>query len=102
MSENDKPRSAVEIAMERMRQKDAERGVVSRPPTEAQKAEIAEARSVNAAKVAQLGIFQQSKLAGVFDPEERERLEAEFRDELRRLNDELDRRIQKIRGTAGN
>jgi hypothetical protein len=97
MSENEKPRTALEIAMDRLKQRDAESGVVERPPTDEQKAAIAEARSVHAAKTAELEILQRSKLAAVFDLAHRQRLEDEYRNELRRLNDECDRKVQRIR-----
>jgi hypothetical protein len=100
MAEDDKPRSAVEIAMARLKQRDAESGVVDRTTTDEQKAALAEARSVHAAKVAELQILQRSKLSGLFDPADRERVDAEYRDELRRLADDLERRIGKIRRTA--
>jgi len=100
MSSDDRPRSAVEIAMARMKERDAERGVSDQPLTEKQKAAIAEARNVHAAKTAQFDILQQSKLASVFEPTQREQLDAEYRDELRRLNDDLERNIDKIRRAA--
>jgi hypothetical protein len=68
--------------------------------TSDQKAAIAEARSVHAAKTAEIQILQRSKLSAVFDPADRERLEAEYRDELRRLSDDLDRKIDRIRRAA--
>jgi len=52
---------------------------------------------VHAAKVAEVQILQRSKLSAVFDPADRERIEAEYRDELRRLGDDLERKIAKIR-----
>jgi hypothetical protein len=97
---NDKPRSAIEIAMDRLKQRDADNGVVDRPPTDDQKAAIAEARSVHGAKMAELQILQRSKLAGVMDPADRERLDAEYRDELRRLHGDLERKIATIRASA--
>ena len=51
MADHEKPRSAVEIAMERLRQRDAESGAESAPDralSDEQKAAIAEARSVYA------------------------------------------------------
>jgi hypothetical protein len=100
MDENDKPRSAVEIAMARLKQRDTDSGVADRTVTDEQKAALAEARSVHAAKTAELQILQRSKLSGVFDPADRERIDAEYRDELRRLADDMERKIAKIRGTA--
>ena len=95
--EDDRPRSAVEIAMARLKQRDADSGVADRTTTDEQKAAIAEARNMHAAKVAELQILQRSKLSAVFDPADRERIEAEYRDELRRLGDDLERKIAKIR-----
>ena len=100
MSDNDKPRTALEIAMERLKRRDAENGVTDEPPTKEQKAAIAEARSVHAAKVAELEILHKSTMAGVFDPAERAPLEAGYRHELQRLHDDLDRKLGKIRRPA--
>jgi hypothetical protein len=100
MSEDDKPRTAFEIAMERLKRRDAEDGVADELPTEEQKAAITEARSVHAAKVAELEILHKSRMAGVRDPEERAPLEAGYRYELQRLRDELDRKVGKIRQAA--
>jgi hypothetical protein len=102
MAENDKPRSAVEIAMARLKQRDVDGGVIDRPPTDDQKAAIAEVRSVHAAKIAELQILQRSKMAGLYDPADRERVEAEYRDELRRLNDDFERKLTRIRQAPGN
>ena len=95
--EDDRPRSAVEIAMARLKQRDADSGVADRTTTDEQKAAIAEARNMHAAKVAELQILQRSKLSAVFDPADRDRIDAEYRDELRRLGDDLERKIAKIR-----
>ena len=65
---DDRPKRAVELAMERMRQKDADSGVGDRPPTEEQKAAIADARSLRASKLAELEILHRSTMAGMFDP----------------------------------
>lgn len=97
MSTDDKPKSAVELAMERMRQKDADSGVAERPPTEEQKAAIAEARSVHASKVAELEILHRSKISGVFDPADRAVLEDAYRRDVARLHEDLERKIGKIR-----
>jgi hypothetical protein len=55
---------------------------------------------VHAAKTAELQILQRSKMSVVFDPEERDRIDAEYRGELRRLADDLERKITKIRRAA--
>ena len=98
---DDKPKTAVELAMERLRQKDADSGIADAPPTEAQKAAIAEARSLHASKVAELEILQRSKMAVLHDPAERMPAEDAYRRDLARLHDELERKIGKIRAKRG-
>jgi len=100
MADHEKPRSAVEIAMERLRQRDAESGTESAPDralSDEQKAAIAEVRSVRAAKAAELEILHRSKMASTFDPADRQRFEDEYRDDIRRLSDECDRKVRYIR-----
>jgi len=96
---SDEPKSAFDLAMERLRKRDAEQGVSEppSPPSDAQKAAIAEARNVRAAKSAELEILHRSKLATVLDPTERAQREDDYRRELQRLSDDCERKIQKIR-----
>jgi hypothetical protein len=94
---DDAPKSALELAMERLRKKDAEEGVVERTLTDAQREEIAEVRRVYSAKIAQEEILHKSKLATTWDPAERMKLEEDYRREVQRLNEERDRKIEKIR-----
>jgi hypothetical protein len=74
--------------------------VVERAITDEQKTAIAEARSVHASKVAELEIMHRSKMAGIFDPAERARVEDDYRRELHRLNDNLETKVQKMRATG--
>ena len=97
MTTDDTPKSAVELAMERLRKRDADSGVAERPTTDAQKAEIAEARNLHASKVAEIEILHRSKLAAVFDPAERGQVEDAYRRDSARLHDDLERKIAKIR-----
>jgi hypothetical protein len=53
------PKSAFELAMARLKKKDAEEGVEHRPLTDAQKATIADVRSQYKAKLADLEIRHQ-------------------------------------------
>ena len=92
------PKSAFELAMERLRKKDAEEGVVETPLTDQQRAEIAEARSVYAARVAERQILHRDKVLKNFDPAEREPLEEEYRRDLERFANDRDAKIRKIRG----
>jgi hypothetical protein len=100
---DDRLKSAYELAMERFKNKDAEGGVVQPPLSEAQKAAIAELRTVCQAKIAELEILYRSKLRSMFDPAERERAEEDYRRERDRLNRERDARIESVRetGTSG-
>jgi hypothetical protein len=97
MSEDKPLKSAVELAMERLKQKDAEAGVASRPLTDAQKAAIAEARNFYEAKLAETEVLHQSKLKTTFDPEAREALLQDYRRDRERLTSERDAKIERIR-----
>ena len=97
MSDDEKPKSAVELAMERLRRKDEAGGVVGPAPTGEQKAAIAEARSLHASKVAELEILHKAKMSALRDPAERAQADEGYRRELTRLNDDLERKIGKIR-----
>ena len=97
MSGDEQPKSAVELAMERLRQKDAAAGVVDTPVSEERKAAIADARSLHASKVAELEILHRATLAGIPDPADRLKAQDDFRRELQRLHDDLERKIDRIR-----
>lgn len=92
------PKSAYELAMERLRRKDAEDGVAERSVTDEQKAEIAEVKRVYEAKVAEAEILFKSSLAATFDPDERTKLSENHRRDLTRLKDERERKLARIRG----
>jgi hypothetical protein len=95
--QDDAPKSALEIAMARLRQKDAERGEQAAPLTDEQKARIAEVRQAAQAKLAQEDILYKASLAKTWEPEARAKLEAEHRLDVQRINDDADRKIEKIR-----
>lgn len=94
------PKSALEIAMERLKKQDADAGVTEHKLTDAQKAAIAEARSVHEARVAELQILHRSKQLSAVDPAEIERIEQEYRRDLERLATDRDSKIKKIRQDA--
>jgi hypothetical protein len=91
------PKSALELALERLRKKDATDGVVEKALTEEQKAAIAEVRQIFSAKSAQEEILYKSKLATTWDPDERAKMEEGYRRDMQRLHDDRDRKIDKIR-----
>jgi hypothetical protein len=91
------PKSAYELAMERLRKKDEEAGLTRQPVTDAQKAAVAEIRNFYEAKLAELDVMHQSKLRASVDLEARATLEQEFRRERERLTTERDAKIEKAR-----
>jgi len=95
-------KSALELAMERLRRKDEEAGIEPRAPTEAEKAAIAEIRGLYEAKLAQQEVMHHSALARTFDPPARAALEEEYRHERARLRSECDAKIERIRIGGGS
>jgi hypothetical protein len=96
------PRSAYEIAMERLRQKDVRDGVDHQPRTDEQKAAIAEIRSLYDAKIAQAEVMHRSAVVGILDEDARIRLDEEYQRDRARLQAERDARIEKVRGDSGH
>lgn len=95
---DDKPmKSAFELAMERLRQKDADAGIESKPVTDAQKAAIAEIRNFYEAKMAEREVLHQSALRATLDPEARATLDEQYRRDRERFTSERDSKIEKIR-----
>jgi hypothetical protein len=98
MSDEAKPlKSAIELAMERLRQQDADAGVASRPLTDQQKSAIAEVRNFYEAKLAEIEVLHRSKLRATPDPGEREGFEQEYRRDRERLTSEREAKIEKLR-----
>jgi len=91
------PKTALEIAMERLKKQDADAGVVEHKLTDEQKAAIAEARSVHEARVAELQILHRGRQLSAIDPQEIEKVEQEYRRDLERLASDRDSKIKKIR-----
>jgi hypothetical protein len=92
---DERPKTAYEIAMERFRSKDEPE---SRPLTDAQKADIAEARQVHQARVAEREILHRSALAKAVSAEEVEQLNQALRRDMDRLATDRDRKIAEIKG----
>jgi hypothetical protein len=91
------PKSAYELAMERLKKKDADQGVSERTLTEEQKNEIAEVRKTYSARLAQEEILFKSKTQGYIEPESRRTLEENYRRDVERLTHERDKKIERIR-----
>ena len=93
----DAPKSAFELAMERLRKQDAEQGVVEQKLTDEQKAQIAEARSIYEARVAERQIMHREKQLTTTDPAVFETLDQEYRRDLDRFAYDRDAKIKRIR-----
>ena len=94
MSDDDAPKSAYELAMEKLRgRSDFEETKLS----DDQKKEIAELRSRTRAKIAELEIQLDSKLKAATSYEEIEKLRAELAHDKERLNEELDAKVAAVR-----
>lgn len=94
---DDAPKSALEIAMARLRQKDAEAGTTEQTLTDEQKARIAEVKQAAAAKLAQEDIMFKASLAHTWDPEARAKLEAGHRHDVQRIHDDQDAKVAKVK-----
>jgi len=90
-------KSSYELAMERLKKKDADAGVERRPVTDAQKAEIAEIRNRYEAKLAELDVLHQREVREFLDPEARATADDEYRRSRERLTAERDAKVDKIR-----
>lgn len=94
MSDEDAPKSAYDLAMEKLR---ARGDFEETKLTDAQKAEIGELRSRTRAKIAELEIQQESKLRAVTSYEELDKLKAELAREKEHLNEELEAKVAAVR-----
>jgi hypothetical protein len=97
MPDDAAPKSAYELAMERLRKKDADAGIEQKPVSDAQKTAIAEIRNFYEAKLAEVELLHQGRMRALFDPAEREAREQEYRRDRERLTSERDTKIEKAR-----
>ena len=97
MTDNQAPKSAYELAMERLKKKDADEGVERKPITDTQKAAIAEIRNFYESKLAEVELLHQGRMRASFDPAERDKLDEEYRRDRERLTNERESKIAKAR-----
>lgn len=98
MADDDEPKSAYELALERLKKKDRDEGVQERPVTDDQRARIAEIRKVYEAKLAEREILHQSAVRRTGgEPEAVAQLEEEYRRDRERIGSERDRKIDGVR-----
>jgi len=92
------PKSAYELAMERLRKKDAEEGVERRPLNDEQRAAIAEIRKTYEARIAEREILFRSEQSKATDPAAFEEAEENYRRDRDRMARERDAKLEKVRG----
>jgi hypothetical protein len=96
-------KSAYEIAMEKLRKKDAAEGIVETPLGEDQKDEIAEIRKHYGAKIAEREILyeaEQRKAALTGDPEQIRNTEDAYRRDRELFESEMQAKIRAVRTRA--
>ena len=93
------PKTAYDLAMERLEAADKESGVKETSLSPAQKEAIAEARRVAAARLAEREILFRDAMSKYAEPAERQKAEEEYRIDRQRIDDDRDRAIEKIRGS---
>jgi hypothetical protein len=93
------PKSAYELAMERLRKQDEEAGIERQVVTASQKAAVAEIRNLYEAKLAALDVSFQGRLRSMFDPEKRAAVEEEYRRDRERLSAEREQKVQIARSS---
>ena len=91
------PKSAFELAMERLRRKDADEGVTATPLSDRQRAAIAEVRNFYDAKLAEGEVLHQSTMRRTADPEAGALVEQQYLRDRDRLASERDAKIERIR-----
>jgi hypothetical protein len=95
MADDTPMKSAYELAMERLKQKDEAAGVARAPLTDDQRAAIAEIRSVYQARLAEIEILHRGRVLATPDPEARVAIDDDYRRERERLNAERDAKIER-------
>jgi hypothetical protein len=101
LSEDDAPKTAYEIILERLKKKDRDEGVEDRPVSDEQKGRIAELRKVYEARLAEREILYQSSRRKAADLEALDKLEEEYRRDRERIASERDRKIAEARAGKG-
>lgn len=97
MSDEEAPKSAYELILERLKQKDRADGVTERVLSAEQKQKIAELRRVYEAKLAEREILHQSDRQKAGDLDALDKLEQDYRRDRERIASERDRKIDAAR-----
>jgi hypothetical protein len=96
-----KPKSAYDLAMERLATADRESGVKETSVSGVQNEAIAEARRIAASRLAEQEILFRDTMRKTVDPVERDKAEGEYRISRKRIEDDRDRAIESIRSGRG-
>jgi len=97
LSDEEAPKSAYELILERLKQKDRADGVTERVLSAEQKEKIAELRRVYEAKLAEREILHQSDRRKAGDLDALDKLEQDYRRDRERIASERDRKIDAVR-----
>src|SRR4051812_10236320 len=97
MADDSAPKSAYELAMERLKKKDADEGVERTPVTDAQKAAIAEIRNFYEAKRVEIEVPHGGKMRNSVAPEARAVAEEKYRRDREGLASERAAKGEKTR-----
>lgn len=100
MAEKDKAsgmKSAYELALERLEKQGIERPREEALPEEMRQ-QVAEIRRQAEAKLAELEILHRDRLKSQYDPAKRQEEEDDYVRERRRIEDDRERKIAKLRG----
>jgi hypothetical protein len=97
LSDEEAPKSAYELILERLKQKDRTDGVTERVLSDEQKQKIAELRRVYEAKLAEREILHQSDRQKAGDLDALDQLEQNYRRDRERIASERDRKIDAVR-----
>ena len=97
----DKPRTAFELAMERLRAEDREAGTKEIPLTKKQKDAIGEARRIATARLAEREILFKDAMKKTADADARAAAEREYQIDRQRINDDCEKAVEEIRRGKG-
>lgn len=93
----DKPKTAFELAMERLKAEDREAGTKETPLSPKQKNAIGEARRIATARLAEREILFKDAMKKTADPEARAAAESEYQIDRQRIHDDCERAVEEIR-----
>jgi hypothetical protein len=101
VSDDGAPKSAYELILERLKQKDRADGVEERVLRDEQKQKIAELRRVCEAKLAEREILHQAERRKASDMDALERLEQDYRRDRERITSEAPQIARSARARCG-